>query len=332
MSKKLMGIIAAVIIVVIVVGAVAWMYTAPRPTQTLAMGTGATSGAFFFIGGGVSKVSEKYVPGYMIRVEVTGGTIDNLKLFSGNKIQIGFAAGDGLEQAYQGTAFFQDIGPQKDLRVITKLNTGFMHFAFREESGIKSLSDVKEKKPAIAHTVQTGEYVLQTYLDSLGMKMDDVKRFRLSTGECTDAVKNRVADGLMIPGSVPFASILDLTSAPGLKVVFVQLTDKDLEAISKSKYYTPTYYPFTLSAGTYPQQNYPVKGVGYGNYLVCKADLSEEFVYQLTKAMYEHKAELVLAHKSAEELDLQNPVLGSPVPAHPGAIKYYKEKGVWKGP
>jgi len=139
-------------------------------------------------------------------------------------------------------------------------------------------------------------------------------------------MKDKRIDGANIPAGPPVAAVTDLFAAPGLDVVILEFTDDQLKAVNEQTAYPG--YRYMIKAGTYPGQDKDVPTIAQPNLLVCREDTSEAVVYQLTKTLFENPAFLKQVHKMGEWITLENAISGLPAPLHPGAVKYYQEKGL----
>ncbi|MGQ9674866.1 MAG: TAXI family TRAP transporter solute-binding subunit [Chloroflexota bacterium] len=134
-------------------------------------------------------------------------------------------------------------------------------------------------------------------------------------------------DAFFWDGGLPTAAVLDLGATPGVSIVVIPHGDAVPKMTQK---YGPVYFEIKIPKGTYGGQDVEVPVAGVANLLVAHEKMEESLVYNIVKVMFDHKDELVAVHKEAENLKLESAIVGSSVPFHPGAIKFYKEKGVWK--
>jgi TRAP transporter TAXI family solute receptor len=162
-------------------------------------------------------------------------------------------------------------------------------------------------------------------LEAFGLDVKkDIKQERLSVAESAGALKDHKIDAFCWDGGIPTAAVMDVAATPGISIRILP-QDKALPALIKK--YGPVYYDALIPKGTYAGMEGDVPIIGVATMLVCLSSLDSNLAYQIVKAVLEHKQELAVVHKSAELLSLKEAVVGSSVPFHPGAIKYYTEKG-----
>jgi TRAP transporter TAXI family solute receptor len=153
----------------------------------------------------------------------------------------------------------------------------------------------------------------------------DLKQERLSVAESANAIKDRKIDAFFWIGGVPTAALTDLAATPGIKMKLLDLAEY---ADAMNKKYGPLYAKGTLAANSYPGQDKPVALIDVWNILVTDDKMSDAMAYNIVKTLFEKKPDLVAVHKEAENIDLKNQAIGSPIPFHPGAKKYLEERGV----
>lgn len=291
----------------------------------LSIGAGVTGGVYYVMGGGIAQLISKYIPNTEATAEVTAGTVDNLKLIGIGKQELGIAMADSAYDALKGTARFKAAGPAP-IRTIANLYSAYMHLVATEGSGIKSVSDLKGKRVAIGAPGSGTEVMTARVLESFGMDAyKDIKPERLVGAEATGAMKDRKIDAFFWSAGYPAAAVLDLASTPGIKVKFLSNADQ-LEKLYQK--YGPIYYKVTIPKTAYPGMDADVQVAGVANILVCHEKLDADLVYNILKMLLVHQPELVAVHKEAMNFTLATAAVGSPVPFHPGAIRYFREKGI----
>jgi TRAP transporter TAXI family solute receptor len=289
----------------------------------LAIGTGFASGVYFPMGGGIAKVVSKYMPGYSAKVEVTGGSVDNLKLIATKRIDIGFSMADASWDAYKGADKFKS--GKLGVRALMVLYPNSLHIVALERPDISKVSDLKGKRLATGAPGSATEVMALRVLEAYGIDKD-ITRERLGLEESVAALKDRKVDALFWSGGVPTAAIATLVSTPGIKV---RLLDHEDAVDQMVKKYGPLYSKQEIAAKAYPGLSKSGKVAGVWNILVVSEDMSPGLAYNLVKSIFEHKSDMVEAHKEADNIALEyqrNDT--SPIPFHPGAIRYFAEKGV----
>jgi TRAP transporter TAXI family solute receptor len=201
-----------------------------------------------------------------------------------------------------------------------------MHVVTVEATGINKLSDLKGKRVSTGSAGSGTEIMALRVLEAAGIDAKkDLKQERLGAAESVNAIKDRKIDAFFWVGGVPTAAVTDLAASPGMKI---KLIDHDEAADAMNKKYGPLYVKSTIPAGSYAGQDKASANVDVWNILVASASMSPQMAYTIVKTLFEHKPELVAVHKEAQNIELKSQAVGSPIPFHPGARKYYEEQGV----
>jgi uncharacterized protein len=286
--------------------------------------TGGTGGVYYPLGGGMANILSKYVPGLQATAEVTGGSVDNLKLLGAGKSEVAFSMVDATWDAYNGVDKFK--GNKVDTRTLMVLYPNKVQVVTVEGTGINKLSDLKGKRVSTGAPGSGVEIVALRMLEALGLDpKKDIKQERLSVAESANAIKDRKVDAFFWVGGVPTAAVTDLAATPGMKM---KLIDHGEVAEAMNKKYGPLYAKGVIPAGSYSGQDKPNENIDIWNILITNDKMSDAMAYSIVKTLFEKKPELVAVHKEAENIDLKNQAIGSPIPFHPGAKKYLEEKGI----
>jgi len=291
----------------------------------ISIGTGGTAGVYYPLGGGLAAILSKYVPGIDATAEVTGGSVANLQLIGGGKSEIGFTMADVAWDAYNGLSKFKD--KKVGVRSLAVFYPNRMQVVTVEGTGIEKMTDLKGRRMATGSPGSGTEVMSMRLLEAFGLDPDkDVNRERLSLAESVNALKDGKVDALSWVGGVPTPGLTDLAATPGKKI---RLIDHGDGAEAMRKKYGPLYVKNRILANAYPGDSRETTNVDVWNLLVVPESADENLVYQITKTLFEKKDELVRVHKDAAFLSLDNQLTGgSPIPFHPGALKYFKEKGL----
>jgi len=290
----------------------------------LSIGTGGTGGVYYPLGGGLAALISKYVPGVEATAEVTAGSIANLQLIDSGKSEIGFTMADAAWDAANGLDKFS--GKRVPLRTIAVFYPNRMHVVTIEGTGINSMKDLKGKRVSTGAPVSGTEVTALRLIEAAGIDPKDMTRERLSVAESVAALKDRKIDAFFWVGGVPTPSITDLATTPGIKV---KLINHGEAADNLRKKYGPIYIQNQILANAYPGETQTTTNIDVWNLLVVPETADEKLVYEVVKTLFEKKDELVRVHKDAAFLDLANQASGaSPIAFHPGAVRYFKEKGI----
>jgi TRAP transporter TAXI family solute receptor len=291
----------------------------------LSIGTGGTGGVYYPLGGGMATVISKYVPNAEATAEVTAGSVDNIKLIQTAKTDLALIMADIGYDALKGLGRFKSSGAIP-IRTIAVVYPNYMHFVTMEGSGIKSVSDLKGKRVSTGSPGSGTEVKTMRVLESYGIDGEkDIKRDRLGVAESAGALKDRKIAAFTWDGGLPTAAVLDLAATPGIKVKILNNADHLDKLLQK---YGPVYFKLPIPKATYPGMNSDVEVVVVANLLICHEKMDAGLAYNILKVLIEHQPELVAVHKEARNLTLATAAVGSSLPFHPGAIKYFQEKGI----
>jgi TRAP transporter TAXI family solute receptor len=295
-----------------------------QQTNRISITTGGTGGVYYPMGGGMANILSKYVPGLQATAEVTGGSIDNLKLINAGKSEVAFSMADAGWDAYEGLDKFKD--GKVPLRTLMVLYPNKMHVVTIEATGISKLSDLKGKRVSTGSPGSGTEVMALRVMEAVGIDgRKDLKQERLGVAESVNAIKDRKIDAFFWVGGLPTAAVTDLAATPGVKL---RLIDHDEAVDAMNKKYGPLYVKGVIPAGTYPGQDKPNTEVDVWNILVTNDKMTDAMAYSIVKTLFEKKPELVAVHKEAQNIELKSQTVGSPIPFHAGAKKYFAEQGV----
>jgi uncharacterized protein len=293
-----------------------------QTTIRLSIATGGTGGVYYPYGGGMAAVLSKHLPGVDVTAEVTAASVDNCKLVAAQKADLGFIMGDVGYDAYKGTGKFKEKLPIRNLAV---LYSNFMHIVALDGKGIHSVADLKGKKLSTGAPGSGTEVKAMRVLEAYGINPDkDITRDRLGASESAGALKDNKIDAYFWDGGLPTASILDIAATPGIKIKLLAHEDGVAKMVSK---YGPVYFKGKIPKNTYPGISTDTSVAAVANILICNEKLDAALAYNILKTLFAFKPELVAVHKEANHFTLEGAVHGSPIPYHPGAIKFFKEKG-----
>jgi uncharacterized protein len=302
------------------------MGEASAQSKRISIGTADTGGVYYIYGGGIAKVISANIPNTQATAEVTPGAVDNVKMLQNESLDFAFTKSDVAAEATRGVGPFTATG-KFPVRAIAVLYSDIAHVV-TVPSGIGKLEDLKGKRVSTSGPGSGHEMVALKLLESANVNpLKDFKRERIGHSESANAFKDRKIDAYFFATGLPAASMLDIGATPGLsfKILDVQPYLKGIVAK-----HGKIYHEAVIPKGTYAKQEQDVKTIGVPVILVTSEKMDEKLVYAITKVLFDKKNDLVAVHKEARKLTLQNATNVQEVPFHPGAIKYYKEQGVWK--
>jgi hypothetical protein len=299
---------------------------AQSQTVRLSVATGGTGGVYYVFGGGVAQVISKNIPNTEATAEVTAASVDNCKLIQARKADLAFVMADTGYDALKGTGRFGAAPGAVPLRTVAVLYSNYMHFATLDGSGIKSINDLRGKRVSTGAPGSGTEVMALRILESYGINPEkDLKRERLGVAESAGALKDRKVDAFAWSGGLPTAAILDLSATPGIKSKILPNADH-LDLLTQK--YGPIYFKLTIPKTAYPNMEADVPVGGVANLLLCHEKMDAGLVYNILKVLLEKQPDLVVIHKEAANFTPSTAAMGSPLPFHPGAIKYFQEKGI----
>jgi TRAP transporter TAXI family solute receptor len=311
-------VIAAAIVAVAVLGV-----PATRAQAFINVLTGGTSGVYYPLGVAIGKIYSDKIPNVKTQVQATKASVENLILLQQGRGEIAFALGDSLKAAWEGD---QEAGFKTRLdrlRTIGAIYPNYIQIVATSDSGIKTLADLKGKSLSVGAPKSGTELNSRAILGAAGLSYKDIGKVEyLPFAESVDLMKNRQLDATLQSAGLGVASLKDLSTSSDITVVSVpkQVVDK----------IGPPFVSVMIPANTYTGQDKDVPTAAVVNYLVTSSAVSDDLVYQMTKLIYESLPELANSHAAGKEIRLETAANGSPVPLHPGAIRYYKEKGLLK--
>ncbi|MGE5247683.1 MAG: TAXI family TRAP transporter solute-binding subunit [Verrucomicrobiota bacterium] len=309
---------------VLLVGGTVMAASAWAAPKFISIATGGTGGAYFPIGAGLADVINKKLNGYNASAEVTAASKVNCINVNDGKSDLAFVLGDTLSYAYRGDKLGGFNKPLTNIRVLAAIYHNTIQIVARKDSGITTLSDLKGKKVSVGAPGSGTEINARQIFAAAGMSYKDFGRTDyLSFSESADQMKNRAIDATLMSSGLPNPGIMDI--ATSVDITIVPIEGELLKKLDKD---SPFFIPTVIPKGTYKGQDHDVSSVGIPNFLIVRADLDDQTVYEITKAMFENLDRLVQAHAAAKGISLANATAGLPVPLHPGAARYYREKAV----
>ncbi len=293
-------------------------------TTYLNLASGGTSGTYYPYGAALATVIGESVAGTSVNVQSTGASSENIHLIDERKADIAIVQNDVMTYAYEGTELF--AGKQvKGFSTMATVYAEVCQIIATADSGINSIADLKGKRVSVGAPGSGVEANSKQILESYGITFNDIKVENLGFGDSADAIKDNKIDAFFCTAGIPTTAVMELATTKNIKVLAID-DAKAKELTDKYAYYTVVTIPKDAYKGmTEDVQTLAVKAT-----LIVNPDLSEELVYNMTKAIFEGKEKIAAAHAKGKELDVSTAVQGVSVPFHPGAEKYFKEVGAIK--
>jgi hypothetical protein len=293
--------------------------------QNISIATGGTGGVYYPMGGGLAAILSKYVPGMQATAEVTGGSVDNLKLIDSGKPYVGFSMADAAQDAAKGEDKFK--GHKVPLRTLAVLYPNRMHVVTVEGNHIEKFADLRGKRVSTGSPGSATEVMAFRLLEAAGIDKDkDIKRERLGAAESVNAIKDGKIDAFFWVGGLPTAAVQDLANTPGTKIKMIDHADLVPKMNQK---YGNLYVEDVIPKSTYHGMEADNHQATVMNILVASDKMDDKTAYNIVKTLFDKQPELVAVHKEAANIKLENQkAANTPVPFHPGALKYFAEKGI----
>ena len=311
--------------IVRIAGALLLALAGAAQAQNLSIATGGTGGVYYPLGGGMAAVLSKYVPGMQATAEVTGGSVANLQLIGTGKPYIGLTMADATLDAYKGQDKF--TGKPVAVRTLMVLYPNRMHVVTITATGIKKIADLKGKRVSTGSGGSATEVMAFRVIEAAGLDKDkDMTRERLGVAESVNALKDRKIDAFFWVGGLPTAAVTDLANSPG---VTIQMIDHADLVPAMNKKYGNLYVKDVIPQRMYKGMTADNHQATVMNLLVANQSMDDKTAYNIVKAMFEHQVDLVRVHAEAVNIKLENQKTeASPIPWHPGAIRYFAERGI----
>ncbi|MEI8145010.1 MAG: TAXI family TRAP transporter solute-binding subunit [Alphaproteobacteria bacterium] len=313
----------------LVVGAGAGVsLAAPSLAQSrtrLTIATGGTGGVFFPYGGGLARILTEKMTNTQATAQVTGGSVDNVKLVNGGDADIGFSTLDSAYDAMKGEAAYKNDGVQ-DVRVLALLYDSYFHVIGSQGAGVNSIADFKGKRVSVGSAGSSTESIADRALAAAGLNPQrDVTRDNLGVAESANALADGKIAGFFWIGGVPTAAVRDLAQGGRTPLKFVD-TSKELAAMERQ--WQGLYRSFELPANSYNGQTAAIPGLGIANVLIVSGKAPARLVTTVLETVFANLADVHSIHPEARRLTLAGAAAKTAVPFHPAAEAFFKSKGV----
>ncbi len=284
--------------------------------------TGGQSGVYYPLGVALSQLYAQKIPGVKATAQVTKASAENMNLLQAGRGELAWALADSVSDAWKGNAEAGFTKKLDKLRGLSATYNNYIQIVANAEAGIQSLEDLKGKRISVGAARSGTELNARAIFKAAGLSYDDFSKVEyLPFGESVELMKNRQLDATLQSAGLGVASIRDLATA--VKIVVVPVPHEVVEKVGNA-----AYQPAVIPANTYAGQTEDLPTAAIPNFLVTHSGVSDELAYEMTKVLYENLDVLQSSHNAAKAIRIENAVNGMPVPIHPGAERYYKEKGI----
>jgi TRAP transporter TAXI family solute receptor len=300
--------------------------------KNLIIATATTGGTYYPVGVAVGTLlSIKLAKKHKITATAinSAGSGENVQMLKNKEADLGILQALFGAMAYNGKGLYEGK-PVKDFRSITMLWENVEHFVLlKKHNKTGNIMDLKglNEKFSIGKRGSGTEGSGRTILGALGIDVDkDFTMEFIGYNPTAQAMMDGRIAGGNIPAGPPVAAITQLYAQLGEdKISVLEFTDEQIEQVRKTY---PIWVRYVVKKDTYPGQTEDINTIAQPNFLACRPDLPEDVVYLATKTIFENLPFLHNIHKATKAIQLEKAMAGLPVPLHPGAAKYYKEKGL----
>jgi uncharacterized protein len=303
--------------------AIAATIASPVAAQpSIAILTGSTSGVYYPLGHAISAIFLKTIPGARSNVQVTQGSVENLKLLEDGDGELAFSLGDSLSAAWKGNADAGFRNPLGKLRGVAAIYRNYVQLVVSEASGIKGLADLKGKRVSVGPKQSGTELNARAIFTAAGLSYGDFSRTDyLPFGQSAKLIEKGDLDATLQSAGLGVDSIRQLGTSVAIRLLQIP---KDVVI----KINDAAIVSAVIPARTYEGQTHDVETAAIVNFLVTREGVNADTVYAMTRAIFSNLTQLVQTHPAASGISLKDAVAAMPVPLHPGAERYYREMGV----
>ena len=319
---KRLGFVLSVFLMAGLIGGQGFGFAADR---NISLGTGGMTGTYYPLGVAMAKMWSAAGIGLNVGAESTGGSVENARFIKGKTMEVGFVESLIADWAYQGQEMFKG-NKVENIRGLISLYPNTMQTVVKADSGIKSYADLKGKKVSCGIQGSSSVLNMKIVLETYGIPFSDIKAQYLSYGPAMELLKDGQVDAVLVDAGAPNSAIIDISTQHKIKILSVDRAN--IAKIVKQ-------YPFFSSAtiipkGTYKGVDEDIVTTGSLATLCIAAEMPDDLVYKMAKTLIEKKAEVAKGHPKGNDISLKTAIDGFSIPIHPGALKYYKEKGAVK--
>jgi TRAP transporter TAXI family solute receptor len=290
----------------------------------LSVGTAPPGGAFFVVGGAIAQVVDQNTrtTGWQVSSEATKGTQENIRRLARNELDFALANAAISYFAVRGEGKWE---AKQEIRTVMTLAPNIALFITPSGSGVNTMADLRGKRVVVGPAGAGFDHFLRPILQAHGITYDDFTPLHNTQAGAVDMLADGSAAAAFLGGAVPTASITQASASQDIHFIPFDAAARD--ALFE-RY--PFFAPAKIPADTYRDQREEYAGMNVGNmHLITRASLDEDTAYAFTKALYENRAEVVKKHPAGRAINPKNIVRDTGTPFHPGAIRYFKEIGIW---
>ncbi|MEW6262690.1 MAG: TAXI family TRAP transporter solute-binding subunit [Thermodesulfobacteriota bacterium] len=315
--RKTMAVLAGCLLILGLVSAAAAQET------KMVLATGGTAGTYYPLGGAMVKIWNSKIQGLNVTSQATGASVENVRLVNREEAELAIVQSDTIDFAFNAKETFKE--KLTKMTALAVLYPEIIQLVVRGDSPAKTFADLKGLKVGVGAPGSGTEANFRQLLDIYGLKKEEVKAQYLSFGESAEQFKERRLDAFIVAAGLPNSAILDISAMQSIKLLNIS-DDLAIRLIQKHPFLAQAKVP----ANTYKGQMEEVKTLAVMAVLIASPTVKDVMAYYLVKTLFENQNDLAQAHAKGKELSLQTATKSVSIPFHPGAVKYYKEKGVMK--
>ncbi|MDR5885998.1 TAXI family TRAP transporter solute-binding subunit [Vreelandella janggokensis] len=289
---------------------------AAHAEERITIGTGGTGGLFYVIGAGIAETLNNHMEGATARAEVTGASVENNRRVSIGQMTMGLSSSSTLYEAKNGEGPFAD-NPQ-NVSAMAYLYPAVLQIATIDGTDVTDIADLADKRVSLGPPGSNASVLAKRVLEAYGV-FDSISPQFLSYNEGVGALMDNQVDATMVLAGAPTAAIIDLDAQRNMRLLPVEEA-KLTEMLEDYPY----YQLYDIPAGTYSDQTEPVTAINDPAILFTSGDASEDTIYGISEAIFEHLDELGEVHRQAKAISLEN-AGNTPIDLHPGAERFFNE-------
>ena len=291
----------------------------------LSIGTAPPGGAFFVVGGALAEVlSQEDSAGWQVSSESTKGTQENIRRLARKELDLALANASITYFAARGEGTWKQPYP---VRTVMTLAPNVALFIAPASAGFEGLGDLRGRRVVLGPAGAGFEFFVGPILEAHGLGYDDLTVLNATQTGAVDLLSDGAAAAAFLGGAVPTASIIQASTSQD-----IQFVPFDPAAREKLIAEYPFFEAATIPAGTYRNQNEDFEGLNVGSmHLITNAETDPDLIYQITRTLYENRDQIAARHPAGRFINESNVARDTGTDFHPGAIRYYREIGIWLG-
>ncbi|MDA0841157.1 MAG: TAXI family TRAP transporter solute-binding subunit [Planctomycetota bacterium] len=290
----------------------------------VSVGTAPPGGAFFLVGGAIAEVLETYKGEnpWNVSAQGTKGSKENIRLLEKGEIELALVNAAISYFAVRGESGWEQ---KYALRSVMTLAPNVALFVSPKTSGVATIADLKGKNVVIGPAGAGFEMFVEPILKAHGISYEDFSAKSGTQSAAVDMMADGAVEAAFLGGAVPTSSITQASA--GQELTYIPFEEEAMKSLLANY---PFFHPARIPAGTYKGLDTDFNGLNVGSMiLITSAQQSEELIYRLTKTLYENKEKVVEKHPAGKAINPKNVIRNTGTEFHPGAIKFYKEIGIW---